>query len=90
MTRPTFEGLKRSVRLYARGKTSVRPVINKLDVMLRIARRLGDTHRDALCDFLNVALRRVFSAVRPAPLVLTRWARDNGDILINSEHVFQN
>lgn len=87
MTRPRFEDLKRSVRLYARGKTSVAPVVKRLDVMVRIARRLGDTHRDAMCDLLNVEIRRVFRAVHPAPAALARWTRDNGDVIDASARV---
>ena len=82
MTRPRFE-LKQSVRLYARGKTSVRPVIAKLDVMSRIARKLEDIQRDALLDYLNVAVRQLRRAVRPAPKILEDWMVDNEDVLSN-------
>lgn len=79
MTRPRFE-LQRSVHLYARGKTSVRPVIANLNVLVRIARRLGYARRDTLRDFITVAARRVFRAVRPAPSILERWKLDNQDL----------
>lgn len=82
MTRPRFE-LKQSVRLYARGKTSVRPVIAKLNVMSRIARRLKGAQKDALLDYLNVAVRQVFRAVRPAPKILEHWKADNEDVLVD-------
>jgi hypothetical protein len=82
MTRPRFE-LKKSVRLYTRGKTSVRPVIAKLEVMSRIARKLEDVQRDALLDYLDVAVRQLCRAVRPAPKILQDWMADNEDMLSN-------
>lgn len=83
MTRPRFE-LRRSVRLYARGKTSVRPVIGNLNVIVRIARRLGHARRDTLCDFLKVAVKCAVRAVRPEPQILTRWRLDNEDVLVSA------